>query len=82
MDTFNGTKLTLQIGDTVTTWEVDHQDISIDDLLNALHGMCVSHTFISHSFVDGCRDFYDSLESIYHENEEKIHDFLEENECD
>ena len=65
MDTFKGTKLTLQIGDTVTSWEVGHQDISIDDLLQALHGLCVSQTFISHSFVNGCRDYYEELREVY-----------------
>ena len=51
---FKGTRLTLEIGETKAVWETPYQDHSIDDLINALQGLCVSHTWIPESFVRSC----------------------------
>ena len=65
MEQYKGTKLTLQIGDTITTWEVDHQDIDLDELFHGFQGVVVGQTFLPHSFVQECKDFYEELQDLY-----------------
>ena len=64
------TKLTLQMGDTITTWEVPHEDVSMDELMDAFHGVCVGQTFVPESFWKACRDFYLEHECLYDPQEE------------
>lgn len=65
------TKLTLQIGDTITSWEVPYEDISVDDLMDAFQGLCVGQTFVPESFWRACRDFYLEHECLYEEKEKE-----------
>ena len=65
------TKLTLQIGDTITSWEVPYEDISVDDLMDAFQGLCVGQTFVPESFWRACRDIYLEHECLYEEKEKE-----------
>lgn len=40
------TRLTLQVGDVTTKWEVPYTDCNMEDLLTAFTGLLVSHTWL------------------------------------
>ena len=68
---FKGTRLTLEIDGVKTVWESQYTDHSIYDLLQALRGLTVSHTFIDETFVRGCGELYDEAIELYEEKEKE-----------
>ena len=63
------TKLTLQIGDNIVSWENDFIDNSLEDLYNAFEGLLVTQTFsqeqIRHFLIEKGEEFNE----IYFKNE-------------
>lgn len=59
MEEFKGTRLTLEIGGTKAIWETDRWDHSVDEILEALRGLLVTHTYQDTSFVRCCGNFYE-----------------------
>ena len=39
------TKLTLQVADTIVSWENNYTDNTLEDLYNAFEGLLVTHTY-------------------------------------
>lgn len=42
----NLTRMTLEIADAKTSWEVPYNDCNMEDLLNGFTGMLISHTWL------------------------------------
>ena len=63
------TKLTLQIGDNIVSWENDFIDNSLEELYSAFEGLLVTHTFeqeqIRHFLIEKGEEFNE----IYFKNE-------------
>lgn len=51
------TKLSLEIGDTTVSWEVPFNDCGADDIVNALYGLMVAHTWLPASVIDAMHNF-------------------------
>ena len=60
-----GTKLTLQIGDTVLTWESPYDDLSTDELTNAFFGLMVGQTFMPVSILTAMQQMAESHLNLY-----------------
>lgn len=71
---FEGTRLTLEMDGTKTVWEVPYTDLSTDQLLEALQGLCVAQTFIAESFVRSCGNFFEEHRYLYEDLKEKEDD--------
>jgi hypothetical protein len=56
------TKLILEIGDTVTTWERDGEDCSIEDLCWGFMSVCIGQTFYPSVVSNGMFDFAKSTQ--------------------
>jgi len=65
MEQYKGTKLTLQIGETIVTWETDHTDVDLEELFHAFQGLVVGQTFIPESFITECKEFYEDHKDLY-----------------
>lgn len=63
------TKLTLQVGDTVASWEVPTTDTDMDDLLNAFMGLLISHTWLPVTVLTSMRDFAEDNIDVLTPNE-------------
>ena len=63
------TKLTLQIGDNIVSWENDFIDNSLEELYSAFEGLLVTQTFsqeqIRHFLIEKGEEFNE----IYFKNE-------------
>lgn len=70
MEENKGTKLTLEIGGVKVTWESPYQDHSVSDILDALRGLMVTHTFVDESFVRCCGELYDANICLYEKEKE------------
>lgn len=51
------------------TWETDHSDINIDDLLEAFYGLCVGVTFAPEAVLQGMKDFAEERLDSFREDE-------------
>lgn len=53
------TELSLKIRDIETTAKVDSDDLCIDEILELLRGMLVSHGYVDQSFINACKELAD-----------------------
>lgn len=51
------TKLTMQVGDTVTTWETPHDDLSMEDLLQGFMGLAIGHAWLPITVLTCMKEF-------------------------
>lgn len=69
-DKFKGTRLTLEIDEKKVIWESPYMDHSVEDILDALRGLMVAHTFVDESFVRCCGALYDENICLYEKEKE------------
>jgi hypothetical protein len=67
---FKGTRLALEIDGEKAVWESPYTDHDVNDILQALRGLMVTHTYVDPSFVNTCGDIYKESRWLY-EKEEK-----------
>ena len=70
MEEFNGTRLTLEIDGEKAVWESPRNDHNVEDILQALRGLLVVHTFFDPSFVDTCGYLHDENAGLYAKEKE------------
>jgi len=58
------TKLTMEVGDTVTSWEVPYTDCDMDDLLNAFFSLCIGHTWLPSTILESMKNFAENNMSV------------------
>ena len=59
------TRITMQVGDVTTKWEVPYTDCNIEDLLTAFTGLLVSHTWLPVTIFEGMKNYAeDELEVL------------------
>lgn len=49
------TKLSLQVGENIVTWETPHADCTAEDVLRGLFGVMVAQTWFPSSVLRGMR---------------------------
>ena len=64
------TKLILEIGDNIASWETDHFDVSLDELYSAFEGLLVTHTFPYDSIETFNKERAEELNQIYSNDED------------
>lgn len=57
------TKLTLQIGEITTSWEVPYTDSSVEELLQAFVGIMFTHTFAKVSIINEMKNYIEEYEN-------------------
>lgn len=70
MEEFKGTRLTLEINGEKAVWENPYNDLTVEDILQALRGLLVVHTFMDGSFVQTCGNIYDENIELYEKEKE------------
>ena len=70
MEEFKGTRLTLEIGDENAIWETPGEDHTVEDILQGLRGLMVTHTFLDVSFVNACGTLHDENIELYEKEKE------------
>ena len=68
---FKGTRLTLEIDGEKAVWESPYTDHNVEDILQALRGLMVVHTFFDESFINGCGGMYEENKVLYKEKEKE-----------
>ena len=63
------TKISLQIGDTTTTWENSYTDNNLEDLYEAFEGLLVAQTYSQDSIRRFLVEKGEELNEIYCKNE-------------
>ena len=63
------TKLTLQIGDNIVSWENDFIDNSLEELYNAFEGLLITQTYSQESIRRFLIEKGEELNEIYFKNE-------------
>ena len=63
------TKISLQIGDTTTTWENSYTDNNLEDLYEAFEGLLVAQTYSQDSIRRFLIEKGEELNEIYCKNE-------------
>lgn len=71
MEEFKGTRLTLEIDGEKAVWESPYGDHNVDDILQALRGLMVVHTFLDESVIKGCGGLYDENIEFYERKEKE-----------
>ena len=71
MEEFKGTRLTLEIDGEKSVWESKFTDHCVEDILQALRGLMVTHTFLDESFIKVCGEMYDENIELYEEKEKE-----------
>lgn len=71
MEEFKGTRLTLEIDGEKAVWESPANDHNVGDILQALRGLLVVHTFIDESVIRECGDLYDENIDLYKRKEKE-----------
>ena len=64
------TRITIQVGDVTTKWEVPYTDCGIDDLLTAFTGLLVSHTWLPITIFKGMKDYAEDELSVISPNKD------------
>lgn len=67
----NKTKITLQIRDTIVSWENSYIDNNLEDLYNAFEGLLVAHTFSQEQIRRFLVEKGKELNEIYYKDETK-----------
>ena len=70
MEELKGTRLTLEIDGEKAVWESPENDHSVEDILQALRGLLVIHTFLDGSFIQTCGNMYDENINLYEKEKE------------
>lgn len=65
------TKITLQIRDTIVTWENIYSDNSLEDLYNAFEGLLVTHTYSQDSIRRFLVEKGEEINKTYYKDETK-----------
>lgn len=55
----NLTRLTLECGEKKVSWEIPHNDVSIDELINAFYSLCIGVTFHPNTVIDWMKVWVD-----------------------
>lgn len=63
------TKITIQIGDDMATWENGYIDNTLEDLYNAFEGLLVTHTFSQDSIRRFLVEKGEELNETYYKDE-------------
>lgn len=63
------TKILLQIGDNIVTWENNYTDNTLDDLYSAFEGLLITQTFSQESIRRFLIEKGEELNEIYCKNE-------------
>ena len=63
------TKITLQIRDTIVTWENDYTDNTLEDLYDAFEGLLVTHTFSQDSIRRFLVEKGEEINETYYKDE-------------
>ena len=71
MEEFKGTRLTLEIDGEKAVWESPYRDHNVNDILQALRGLMIVHTFFDESVIRGCGDLYDENIELYERKEKE-----------
>ncbi len=72
MEEFKGTRLTLEIDGEKAVWESPSRDHDVYDILQALRGLMVAHTFLDESVIRGCGGLYDENIELYERKEKEV----------
>jgi len=70
MEEFKGTRLTLEIDGEKAVWESPANDHNVEDILQALRGLMIVHTFFDESFINGCGGMYEENVGLYEKEKE------------
>ncbi len=70
MEEFKGTRLTLEIDGEKAVWESPANDHNVEDILQALRGLLVVHTFLDPSFIDTCGYIHEENAELYTKEKE------------
>jgi hypothetical protein len=70
MEEFKGTRLTLEIDGEKAVWESPANDHNVEDILQALRGLMIAHTFLDISFVNVCGALHDENIELYEKEKE------------
>ena len=71
MEEFKGTRLILEIDGEKAVWESPYKDHNVTDILQALRGLMIVHTFLDESVIRGCRELYDENIELYERKEKE-----------
>ncbi|MBP5723275.1 MAG: hypothetical protein J6X18_06855 [Bacteroidales bacterium] len=64
------TKLTLESYGNTISWETPYSDASMEDLLYAFYGLCVSATWLPKTVLEAMQTFAEEHLSLYDNNNE------------
>ena len=53
--------LSLELYGKKVTWEVNHSDLTTDELINAFYGMLITHGFMPQSIAESMNDLASEL---------------------
>jgi hypothetical protein len=53
--------LSLELYGKKVTWEVNHSDLTTDELVNAFYGMLITHSFMPQSIAESMNDLASEL---------------------
>ena len=53
--------LSLELYGKKVTWEVNHSDLTTDELVNAFYGMLITHGFMPQSIAESMNDLASEL---------------------
>lgn len=53
----------MKIGEEESSYEWEHEDIAVGDILSALRGMLMSHTYSDVSFINVIKDLAEQYET-------------------
>ena len=58
------TKITMQVGDVKTSWEVPFTDCTMDDILSGFAGLLISHTWLPITVYKGMKEYAEDQMSV------------------
>jgi hypothetical protein len=68
------TKITMQVGDVVTSWEAPFTDCGLDDLLNAFAGLLIGHTWLPTTVFEGMKEYAEDNLSVLKKGNDEVND--------
>lgn len=63
------TKITIQVGSTITTWENGYTDNTLEDLYSAFEGLLIAHAYTQDSIKRLIIEKSERLNEIYYKDE-------------
>ena len=58
------TKITMQVGDVKTEWEVPFTDCTMDDILSGFSGLLIAHTWLPVTVYKSMKSFAEDQMSV------------------